>query len=451
MNQGNSNSDSIQKIFEILEADRVLNPKLNFSYNYETKFLKLSGLTKFPEIYDFGAEIEILDISNGQLTELPLDFKAFKALKVCFLSFNDFTSLPDVLGQLPNLEIIGARSCKITTIPDQSLPKKLRWLTLTDNLIEKLPSAIGQCTNLQKLLLAGNQLTDLPETISNCKKLALLRISANKFSASPLRLLAKLPTLAWYSDAGNPHSYEPNLNQFKPESFSWNDLKLGEKIGESAQNQVYNAEILSTGQVVAVKIYGNQITSDGYPADEIKINLAIGDQPAVIKTIGEIKAAPNHQKALIMQLIQPDFKKLGLPPNFETCYRDTFTNEAKFSLDFISKLLFEVSHTCAMLQTKGITHGDLYAHNILVNQAGQIFLADFGAASFSTQPESTIKASIEVAAFGYLITDLLAHCETIATLKYQALNQIADQCLNHIPQNRPSFATLSRMLGSLQT
>ena len=62
----------------------------------------------------------------------------------------------------------------------------------------------------------------------------------------------------------------------------------------------------------------------------------------------------------------------------------------------------------AQLHSRGILHGDLYAHNILWNPRGDCLLGDFGAASFYPESASRSFESIEVRAFGHLLGELLA-------------------------------------------
>lgn len=167
-------------------------------------------LTDLPiELLTVADSLEILDISHNQLSTLPDWLPQLSKLRIIFASNNQFEHLPDILGACPKLEMIGFKANKIRFIAENSLPTKLRWLTLTDNCLEKLPNDIGSYQQLEKLLLAGNQLTELPESITRLINLQLLRISANQLISFPEQVMS-LPKLAWFAFAGNPFTHSNN-------------------------------------------------------------------------------------------------------------------------------------------------------------------------------------------------------------------------------------------------
>ncbi|KAI9443765.1 protein kinase, partial [Russula earlei] len=126
--------------------------------------VKLScGLTTFPEtLYDLADTLEILDLSGNHLTTLPHDITRLKKLRILFCSDNDFTVFPEVLSQCPNLEMIGFKANRIAHISEHALPVNLRWLILTNNEVAAIPTSIGNCARMQKLMLAGNRLQEIP-------------------------------------------------------------------------------------------------------------------------------------------------------------------------------------------------------------------------------------------------------------------------------------------------
>lgn len=79
------------------------------------------------------------------------------------------------------------------------------------------------------------------------------------------------------------------------------------------------------------------------------------------------------------------------------------------------------------LHEKAICHGDLYAHNVLVDgETGAAVLCDFGASFFypkSKQHDSSLLESTEVRAFGLMARDMArrsAGCEWILQVKISA-------------------------------
>jgi internalin A len=106
---------------------------------------------------EFGAETDILDLSNLELR-----------------------ALPESLRQLHNLEL----------------------LVLRRNKLSKLPEWFGELTSLKALVLAENRLTSLPEEISECQNLVFLRVEDNELEDLPEGIRA-LP-LKYLKVEGNP-------------------------------------------------------------------------------------------------------------------------------------------------------------------------------------------------------------------------------------------------------
>jgi Leucine-rich repeat (LRR) protein len=162
------------------------------------------GLTEFPrEIFDLSDTLEILDLSGNALSSLPDDLPRLTNLRTIFCSNNQFIELPEVLGQCTALSMVGFKANRIRKVSGASLPPNLRWLILTDNEVEALPPEIGNCTQLQKLMLAGNQLRTLPVELAACSRLELIRLAANQLTELPV-WITSLPRLSWLAYAGNP-------------------------------------------------------------------------------------------------------------------------------------------------------------------------------------------------------------------------------------------------------
>ncbi|MFY7898787.1 MAG: protein kinase [Chitinophagaceae bacterium] len=402
-------------------------------------------LTHFPDkLFDLADTLEILDLSNNLLSELPDSFSQLKKLKILFLSNNLFTEFPAVLGSCASLEMIGFKSNQIQKIHEQSFPKKTKWLILTNNQIKELPASIGNCKYLQKLMLAGNQLTNLPKTLQACVHLQLLRISANKLTTFPHSLLY-LPNLAWLAFAGNPFCYLPNT---LPNilTVNWNELNILEELGQGASGVISKAMYKSDAfaKPVAVKLFKGEVTSDGLPADEMLACVLAGEHENLVKILGKISHHPEEKQGLVMQLIDDDYTNLSGPPSFETCTRDVFTNHQSFSITSIITIIQPIAAIAFQLHKKGIMHGDLYAHNILINPDCTPLFGDFGAASLYDTNNIKVAAlleRIEVKAFGCLIDDLLQQVMNtqISSHAFTLLCTLRDDCMLADISSRPNF------------
>lgn len=413
-----------------------------------SKTLKLScKLTEFPnEIFELKDTLEILDLSNNHLSSLPNNFSDFKKLKIAFFSDNNFTEFPKVLAQCPSLTMIGFKSNKINYIPENAFPVDLQWLILTNNYITEIPKSIGKCCKLQKVAFAGNQMKALPIEMANCKKLELLRISANQLSEFPQWLLS-LPRLSWLAYGGNPFSKTEQIKDELP-LIDWNDLSLKEILGQGASGIISKAEWnnTSTKKEVAVKVFKGEVTSDGFPEDEMNACIAAGNHEHLVKLIGKIKNHPEQKMGLVLELIPPTFKNLAGPPSFDTCTRDTFKEGASFSSETILKISKSIADAAMHLHSKGIMHGDLYAHNTLFDDKANTIFGDFGAATMYdlNDKNASYFERLDVRAFGCLMEDLLnQNFETMNTLK-DSLTQLKDSCMQEHILQRPSFEMICK-------
>ena len=375
-----------------------------------SKRLKLAcGLKEFPkEILSLADTLEVLDLSDNHMTELPNSISKLKKLKIIFFAGNSFTVFPSILSECPALSMIGFKSNCIKTVPENAFPPLLRWLVLTNNKIDKLPKSIGDCKLLQKCLLSGNIIEELPVEMSSCVNLELLRISANKLKSIP-KWLFELPNLSWVAFGGNPATHRIELNA-DIESFQWKEFGIKEVLGEGASGIISKAYWRTKKEEVAIKLFKGDVTSDGVPEDEMAISIATGEHQNLIKVLGKIKEHPEEKNGLVMELIPPTYINLGSPPSMITCTRDVFDEKNMFSEVELLNISKSIASVCVQLHAKGINHGDLYAHNILVNKNGKCLLGDFGAASFY-DVNSVLACNIErleVKAYGCLLEDLLS-------------------------------------------
>jgi hypothetical protein len=423
--------------------------------------LKLAcGLTEFPrEIFALAETLEILDLSGNDLSALPDDLPRLHKLRILFCSDNQFTELPAVLGQCAQLEMVGFKANRIRQVPAAALPSRLRWLILTDNRIAELPPEIGCCSRLQKLMLAGNQLQSLPAEMATCTRLELVRIAANRLSALPESLLS-LPRLSWLAYAGNPFCQDAPVES-GISSIHWDDLQVSHLLGEGASGVIHHAEWHSGEglQTVALKLFKGVMTSDGLPLNEMKACITAGTHPNLIPVLGKLAAHPDDAHGLVMALIDSNFRNLAGPPSLDSCTRDVYPAEANFDLDSAIRIALGIASAAEHLHAQGITHGDLYGHNILHGADGQAVLGDFGAASFVPEDPLVAKAlqRIEVRAFSCLLEELLERVASTAETsaanreKVEKLKSLQADCAQEIVSARPLFAEIVSLLSALMT
>ncbi|GGH13649.1 leucine-rich repeat-containing protein kinase family protein [Pedobacter zeae] len=412
--------------------------------------LKLSeNLTEFPkEIFELADTLEVLDLSFNKLSALPTDFGRLKKLRIFFCSENLFSVLPEVLADCPLLDIVGFKSNRIEIVPPKSINPNIRWLILTNNNIAELPKEIGFCKRMQKLMLSGNRLSTLPEELSNCQNLALLRIAANKLHELP-QWITQLPKLSWIAFSGNNFSKTPAVETLS--LINWHDLEISHLLGEGASGVISKASrtIGNETSEVAVKIFKGNVTSDGLPEDEMTAYIAAGYHPGLVNLIGQIASHPEDKKGLVMDLIPHHFYNLGNPPSLESCTRDVFPADRKLSEKQILGIAKTIASLAAQLHEAGIMHGDLYAHNALIDDDGSTLFGDFGAASFYDKSAKMASAleRVEVGAYGYLLDDLLSLKDKAVSEEVdKMISGLRDACLVPEPLNRPGFKDLTEAL-----
>ena len=411
-----------------------------------------ASLERFPEeIFTLADSLEVLNLSGNQLSDLPDDLHRLHRLQVLFCSENQFEHVPESVGRCEALRMVGFKSNRIRELSAKALPPRLRWLILTDNCLQTLPDELGDCTDLQKLMLAGNRLRELPATLVHLEKLELLRIAANQLPALPDFLL-QLPSLAWLAHGGNrldadaPASRTPDVR--------WADLQIGEVLGQGASGIIHRADWQgSDGQreAVALKLFKGQMTSDGTPQSEMAACLTVGQHPNLIGAIGRVVEHPQGEQGLLLSLVEPRFGILAGPPSLQSCSRDVYPGDWRLPFAQALRVASGIASALRHLHARGVTHGDLYGHNILIDTAGKALLGDFGAASFlpaAAPSQHGLLQRIEVRAFGILLEELLQRCDVPAEHGAQ-LAELVRRCQQPLVSARPDFSEIDAALAGL--
>ncbi|KAL7530423.1 hypothetical protein ACHAWF_003368 [Thalassiosira exigua] len=376
------------------------------------KELSLSGcehvnLPADAELWSRFSSLTKIDLNNNSLTDLPNEMGVLPSLEILFLSENKFASIPKVVRKFTRLRILSLKGNNLRQLSTTHLPvSSLVWLILTNNKIGTIDANIGQLKLLRKLMLSHNVIEYVPVELGDCKNLELIRFANNNLNHIPKEVL-KLPKLAWISLSGNPMSKPPkSIDRLIKES----DFKMQSKIlGKGASGTVYQATYKD--KEVAVKIFKEKSKgSDGTAADEAAINSLVS-HPLAISAIGVIPGVNDSYKGMVMDLLRQSLS-LGKLPSFDSVTRDE--GPAKYSERLASENVHSaVWNVVSVLEyihgSLGVSHGDVYLHNVLRDSSYVARLSDWGASFVYDRGNADLAAifeRIEVLAFGRLVQNL---------------------------------------------
>ncbi|KAG2386569.1 hypothetical protein C9374_002313 [Naegleria lovaniensis] len=174
---------------------------------------KLTHLSSRFEVTNMCKNLQIIDISNNELQDLPTiladtvgkyvtelnisnnyistlgeNFGKFIALKRLLMSKNYITELPTSFARLHSLIVLKASHNEISVIPEECFNenmKELKDIDLDYNCLRQLPKSIGALESLISLRVEHNTLMTLPDTIVNCPYLYGIYAAYNELSSLP--------------------------------------------------------------------------------------------------------------------------------------------------------------------------------------------------------------------------------------------------------------------------
>lgn len=385
------------------KATQILTDFFTNPANTETKLnLSACNLQSLPNLMQnliknhpkAASRLTLLNLAHNQLTSLPPWLRNLPNLQILFLLNNRFMQVPDIVCRLSSLTMLSFKENQLKGILEaRMLPPNLTWLILTSNQLTGLSDDFPErCCFVRKLMLSNNQLDSLPISFGvHMKRLELLRLANNHFQKMPTSL-AELPLLTWLSLAGNPCAGGAKTLDDIPSKFCVNleeDYKIDWKnpFGSGTSGMAFPGICKPENQKVAVKRFVSLSGSDGRAIDEISISMTTVGVRGLVQAkgfYGTKKENKDQDLYLITERVPGDVKTIAGPPSFESCVRSVYNKGIILTEEQANLIVGVVNDAVLGLLERGISHGDVYGHNVLLgeNKNGQmvVFLGDLGAA-----------------------------------------------------------------------
>ncbi|XP_022115023.2 protein lap1 [Pieris rapae] len=148
------------------------------------------SLTDVPtDVFIYERTLEKLLCQCNRITELPRQLFMCHGLKYLDLSDNELQAIPSAISSLVNLQYLNINRNTLASIPDSMKAlKHLLFLDLSVNPLEKLPDTITNLIALQELYLNDTYLEYLPGNFGRLAHLRILELRDNYLMILPKSL-----------------------------------------------------------------------------------------------------------------------------------------------------------------------------------------------------------------------------------------------------------------------
>ena len=102
-----------------------------------------------PKIFSKLTKLEVLNLSNNELKDIPIELCKLKNLRLLDLSHNQISHLPDDIVNFRNLHELRLSHNRLTELPTR-LPEALRRLFVEGNNITSFPKCVEYVSRLEK-------------------------------------------------------------------------------------------------------------------------------------------------------------------------------------------------------------------------------------------------------------------------------------------------------------
>jgi Leucine-rich repeat (LRR) protein len=179
-------------ILHIQRAAEIINPNdlMIFKNLIGLEISAKIDLDTFPGVLRDLQKLQWISIINNDIKAVTSDISAFKDIESLDLSNNQISELPDL----------------------QNVSSSITYIRLENNNLKEIPEGIDKLENLIRLTFANNQISTIPNDIVDLKLLDSFSIANNQINQLPDSIGRLSNSLKFFSVYGN---------SFKPEYWQW--------------------------------------------------------------------------------------------------------------------------------------------------------------------------------------------------------------------------------------
>ncbi len=148
--------------------------------NQQVISLSRLNLSSLPDdMFDNNWQVQVLDLSFNQLTNLPTSIGTLSNLRELWLNNNKLVNLPETMTNLINLRRLDISHNELVNLYEFLPNTDISILDTSFNQLVSLPNSIGNLQNLHILHAQHNQINNLPTSLYDIKSLQVLNLCEN--------------------------------------------------------------------------------------------------------------------------------------------------------------------------------------------------------------------------------------------------------------------------------
>jgi Leucine-rich repeat (LRR) protein len=180
---GLSNLDGISKL--IVDDEGKMVPVTSVKHLH--LYVNSNGFTTLPDEIGALDNVEFLYCEDNRLSTLPRALAEMESLIAMYFTGNQFTEIPPFVFDMSRLTKLQFSRNKLTTLPaDIGKMTGLRHFNIAGNQIAVLPDSIALLTKLRVCDFSDNRIAVLPEAFGEVPIVNQLRVRNNPLTSLPL-------------------------------------------------------------------------------------------------------------------------------------------------------------------------------------------------------------------------------------------------------------------------